>query len=321
MNSSAHSQAAGLAVVAGGANMDVMGRAHGPLAAADSSPGEVTVSPGGVARNVAENLARLGRTVRLISAVGDDEFGRRLLRETAAASVNVDAVQSIPGHTTASYVALSGSDGALYAAVNDMRVIEQLSPVWLETQLASLQAAAVLVLDCNLGETSLGWLMACATRASVFVDATSAAKCERLRPWLHRIHGLKLNRLEAGALTGRPVKNLSDARAAAAILQAAGVRELVISLGGQGVFWCGQDGVCGLQAVRKIRVVNTNGAGDALLAGLVHGHMHNMPLPQSIKWGAACAEMTLLSATANCGDLSVKAVERWLQTQVVTIPA
>jgi pseudouridine kinase len=320
MNSSAHSQAAALAVVVGGANMDVMGRARGSLVATDSTPGEVTVSPGGVARNVAENLARLGQTVRLISAVGDDEFGRRLLRETRAAGVNVDAFQCIPGGTTASYVALSGPDGTLRAAVNDMRVIDQLSPAWFEAHRATLTAATVLVLDCNLSGDALGWLMKNAPRASVFVDATSAAKCGRLRPWLNKIHSLKLNRLEAEALTGRPVKNLSDAQAAAAVLQAAGVHELVISLGGQGVFWCDQEGGCGLQAVRKIQVVNTNGAGDALLAGLVYGHMRRMTLTQAIEWGAACAEMTLLSPSANRCDLSVKAVEQWLQTQVVTMP-
>jgi pseudouridine kinase len=313
MNANAAAKPAPRVVVAGGANMDVLGRAGAPLLPCDSTPGEVHLAPGGVARNVAHNLAQLGQDVHLISAVGDDDTGRRLVQETAAAGVNVDAVAVIPGQRTASYVALSGPDGTLACAVNDMRVTDCLTPQHLAGYLALLQTASALVLDGNLTEAALLCLVQSAPAARVFADGVSAAKCTRLRPCLGHIHTLKLNRPEALALTGQAVTSREDAAFAAGILQDAGVQNVVISLGEAGVFWQGADRVGGHRAARATAVRSTNGAGDALLAGLVDGHLRGMPLAEAVAWGLACAEMTLASPGANAPALSVRALSAYLQ--------
>ena len=57
-------------VVIGGANMDICGTSHDNLLLGDSNPGKVRTSAGGVGRNIAENLARLGSDTRLMTAVG-----------------------------------------------------------------------------------------------------------------------------------------------------------------------------------------------------------------------------------------------------------
>jgi pseudouridine kinase len=292
-----------MVVVVGGANLDILGRADGALAPGDSAPGEVQVWRGGVARNVAENLALLGQKVYLVSAVGDDEGGRRLINETASAGVDVQGVHCIAGMPTATYLSLHGPDGALGMAVNDMRVMDMLTPQLLAAHQPLLNDAKALVLDCNLSAASLGWLAAHAPRAAVFADGVSAAKCGRLRPWLRHIHTLKLNRLEASVLSGFQVQNLRDAEAAAGRLIDAGVRNVVISLGKVGVCWLGEEGGFGHRVARPVHVVNTNGAGDALLAGVVCGHLAAMPLAQAAAWGALCAEQTLLSTAANATEL------------------
>ena len=66
--------------VIGGANIDIHGRSTQALRSNDSNPGDVHISAGGVARNIAENLARLGADTRLISAVGDDHWNHEDLR-------------------------------------------------------------------------------------------------------------------------------------------------------------------------------------------------------------------------------------------------
>ena len=60
-------------VVIGGVNIDIGGRAFGPLKMKDSNPGKVTVSLGGVGRNIAHNLRLLGTEVCLLTALGEDE--------------------------------------------------------------------------------------------------------------------------------------------------------------------------------------------------------------------------------------------------------
>ncbi len=311
-------------VAVGGANLDILARASTHLATADSTPGEVAFSPGGVARNIAENLARLGQNVALISAVGGDDFGQSVLRKTKASGVDVAGVHVVPGHITATYISLHGADGDLAAAINDMRVLDQLTPGLLRDHSGALMRANGLLLDCNLASDSLAWLLDAAPQATVFIDAVSAPKCTRLRPFLGSIHTLKLNRLEAEVLTGRRVVEPEDALAATTHLQAAGVKRVVIGLSSKGVCWRDENGVFGHLSPRWVgpdELVNTNGAGDALMSGLIYGWGQGMALDQAVDFAAACAELTLLSPWANTPELSVKAVAQRLKLGRIASPA
>ena len=299
----------GTVVVIGGANVDVSVSSKTPLVPHDSTPGEIHCSPGGVARNVAENLSRLGVNVSLISVVGNDLFGQRLQEATAQAGVNVDALHVLPGQRTASYMALHGPMGELTVAVNDMEILETLSPQLLQNHVDLLKQAKCIVLDCNLGADSLAWLLQRDTLPPFFVDAVSAAKCTRLVPVLARIHTLKVNRLEAEALTGRVVKSVIDALEASQQLHAMGARHVVLSLGQDGACWCDGSGRVGYKAARPVKVVNTNGAGDAMMAGLVHAHLAGKLLEEAVDWASTCAEITIGSALANAPMLSTAAVQ------------
>ena len=62
----------GHVLVIGAAGTDIIGRAAASLHSGTSNPGQVRMCYGGVARNVAENLVRLGTETLLITAVGDD---------------------------------------------------------------------------------------------------------------------------------------------------------------------------------------------------------------------------------------------------------
>ncbi|MDP2775936.1 MAG: PfkB family carbohydrate kinase, partial [Nocardioides sp.] len=75
-------------VVVGGANVDLKARTTAAVVAGTSNPGTVATSPGGVGRNIAENLARLGTSTVLVAAVGSDQFGDGLLDVTADAGVD-----------------------------------------------------------------------------------------------------------------------------------------------------------------------------------------------------------------------------------------
>lgn len=298
--------------VVGGANMDIGAQTPVPLVSGDSTPGHIRCAPGGVARNVAENLARLGHKACLLSAVGDDVFGKSLLESSRKAGVDTGAVCCLPLQRTATYLSLHGSDGDLAVAVNDMDILECLSPTFLAPHSAMLQSAMCTVLDCNLAPSALAWLLENTWTSPVFVDAVSMAKCGRITPWLPRIHLLKVNHLEAEILCGHAVHSVKDGCVSAKHLHQSGVRHVVVSLGGQGVCWCDADGTVGWQPVRQVQVVNTSGAGDALLAGLVHAHLKNMPLPVAVDFAMACAELTLSSTFANAPELSVAMVQRHL---------
>jgi pseudouridine kinase len=297
----------------GGANMDIAAHSVAPPVAGDSNPGRIACSPGGVARNVAENLLRLGVDARLLSVLGDDVFGQALRQAGAAIGLDLSACSTLPGQRSATYLSLHGPDGDMGVAVNDMGILECLTPDLLSQHTALLEGACALVVDCNVRPDVLAWIGVYWADKPVFAEAVSVAKCHKLLPLLDQLHTLKANRLEAQALSGLPIHSPQSACDAARSLHQRGVRNVVISLGTEGVAWCTASGAVGHRFVRPVQMASATGAGDALLGGLVYGHLHGMPLDLAVAWAMACAELTLSSTFANSPDLSVAAVRARLQ--------
>jgi len=301
-------------LVLGGANMDISATTERALVPADSNPGVVRCAPGGVARNVAENLARLGLDTHLLAAVGDDAYGRSLLEATQKAGVDVQGCWVLPGQTTSTYVSLHGPAGDLAVAVNDMRILECLTPALLATHAEHLRVATALVLDCNLSADALAWVFANRGDTAVFVDAVSAFKCPRILPWLDQVHTLKVNRQEAQALCGFTVQSDAEIESAAQWLHSQGVQQVVLSLGERGIYWSDKAAAHGWQGTLPTAVVNVTGGGDALMAGLVHGFVNQQSLAQATPFALACAALTLSSEQANHPDLSVDSVLQLLRS-------
>lgn len=297
-------------VAIGGANMDISAVTRTLLAAHDSMPGKIQCAAGGVARNVAENLARLGVDVRLITVVGDDVFGQRLREDTASAGVNVDAMYTLAGRRSASYLSLQGPGGDMAVAVNDMAILDGLTAALVAPYAGWLEQAACIVLDCNLTAELLDWLTARFNAVPIFADGVSVVKCTRLVPLLGRIHTLKVNLHEARALCGLTEGANDLAGQCALHLHAMGVRQVVVSLGHEGICWSDARGVVGRQAASAgLEIVSTTGAGDALLAGLVQAQILGSPWSSGVESAMACAELTLGCRAASSAALSTQALQ------------
>lgn len=310
----------GYVLAIGATNVDILGTAQGPLRLGDSNPGRIRTTQGGVARNVAENLARLGIDTHLLSVVGDDAFGHSVLAATRQAGVNTQACWVLPGAATSTYLSVHSSDGDMTVAVNDMEILQRVTPALLAQHANALKLAQAVVLDCNLSEESLGWICHLKGNAPIFVDGVSAVKCLRIKPCLGTVHTLKLNQLEAQTFTGLPCNTLIDMQTITQHLHLQGVQQVVISLGAQGVFWSDKGTGSGKLDALLCTVFNTAGAGDALTAGLVYAYLQQWPLHQAASFAQGCAALTLGAPAANHPDLSAAAVTQLLHHIFTTYP-
>lgn len=300
--------------VIGGANIDIHGRSSQALVDRDSNPGEVRIVAGGVARNVAENLARLGADCRLIAAVGTDQHGQMLLQQSRDAGINVKHVHTIPAAKTSTYVSLLDDQGDMLFAINDMSIVDAISPELLQPQAAMLKQSALIVVDCNLHEDALAWLLQTCVDVPVFADTVSAAKADRLRPHLGNIHTLKTSAIEAEALLGRDVQTQKELESATAELHRAGTERVFITLGDRGVYF--SDGET--RGLRKTRqhgneVRNAGGAGDAFLAGLAYCWLEQSNLEVSLEFALASAQLTLEHPGTNNPALSLGRIRQTME--------
>jgi pseudouridine kinase len=132
------------ALVIGAAGLDVVGRLRDELQLGSSNPSQIRSAFGGVARNVAENLACLGHPVHLITAVGQDAVGDQLLAQASQAGVDVSNALRTEEYPSGLYLAVVDKRGELKLALDDMRAIAAITPEYLDKHLHCLKMLIAL---------------------------------------------------------------------------------------------------------------------------------------------------------------------------------
>ena len=272
----AENSSAGYCAVVGGVNVDIGGKSFAPLLPRDSNPGTVSVSLGGVGRNIAHNLSRLGVPVGMLTAFGKDLYGQKI--EDSCAELGIDVSRAIRPEnvSTSTYLFVADADGDMALAVSDMAICDRITPDYIKENLSFLQGARLVVADANVPADTLRFLADSLT-VPLFCDPVSVTKAKKLRPILSKIHTLKPNRLEAECLTGVSVSTLSDAEKAAKSLLSLGVRRVFLSLGGDGMV-CADEKECFHLPCIPGNAVNTTGCGDAAMAAVIWAFTEDLSL-------------------------------------------
>ena len=276
---------------------------HAPPRAGTSNPARMVVRYGGVARNVAESLARLGVEVALVSRVGDDEAGRKIVADLAAVGVDTSPTVAVPGRCTAEYVAVL--DGpSLVLGVAAMDLLDGLAADDLDRGWPVGGADRWVFADCNCPPPVLDRALARAGAGGVrlAVDAVSTPKAVRLPAALAGISLLFCNADEARALLARTGTGSDGGPELAGRLRAAGAAAVVLTDGARPVAVAAPDGSWQVPAT-PARPVDETGAGDALVAGTLAGLLAGRRLPDAVAAGTVLAALTAESGHTVRPDL------------------
>lgn len=254
-------------LVIGASNLDYTLNAHQSLRLGHSNPASMTLHAGGVGRNVAENLGRLGLPLTFITALTPGVW-HDFIQNSLPQEVRLEAMTI---STPSSYVELLDQHHDLFLGLAAMDALEQLEPKALSPMLVHLEKATELVLDLNFPAPMIDWLVA-HHKGLLFVEGTSAAKVSKIKPHLAKVHTLKVNDKEAFELTQKksPVEQAS-------ILMDKGVKHVTITLGSDGVYYQNHTQERAyLPIVSHPNIISTTGAGDAYFAGLVYAHLKGL---------------------------------------------
>lgn len=281
----------------GAAHIDRLAQPKSEIVPGASNPVIMHRSIGGVACNVACALARFGRDVHLVSAVGQDEDGDLVLETANEMGVNVDAVLRVPDGITASYTALLDSDGELFVGMADMELYDVLGQRHLASVMRSMAPCAGWFIDTNLSPAALAFLTEWAGGTRIFACGVSPAKVTRLAPHLKALDCLFINRSEAEALAGRRLKSAACTLSAAAEFRSRGVNNVLITMGSEGVA-ISAEGVSMHVPAPVAATTDVTGAGDSFAAGLVDGLLDDMALPEAVRRGLDTAKLVVETAGA-----------------------
>lgn len=295
-------------LVIGAILLDTKGKPHAGLEPNTSNPAGIRSTRGGTARNVAENLALLGADVTLISAVGDDVTGRRLLIQTADSGVNLDPTLIIEGENTGAYIAILDPDGSLSVALDDVDVMRHITPEYLYQQERLFAQASMVVMDGSLTQEAMEMVVKLALQYEVplCADPSSTRLAYKLRPYFPHLHLVVPNEVEAAELcevdyeADNPDLSLELARQ----LVKMGVDIAVVTLADFGINYVTSDETGTLPA-RYSEMVDSTGTGDAITAAIIFGLINNLPAIEALRLGVAAAALTLQTVESVVPDLSL----------------
>ncbi len=291
-------------LVIGATAVDAKGQPLKSLVPGTSTPGTVRLAIGGVARNMAENLSRLGLHTVLLSAIGDDPIGQLLLRATADAGVDVEHVIISPEHRTGTYLAVLDRNGIPAHAIDDMAVLETLTPEWVYRRRRLFREASMVVLDANIPPRTMETIFGLVRRYNcpICVDPTSVSLAPRLIPYLSDIFLLVPNLQEARALVSPDAQ--MDAQEMAIDLVNRDVEIAIITLAEMGLYYACSDERGHLPALER-DIVDLTGAGVALAAAVIFGLLNDIPISEAVRLGISAAALTIQCPESVCPDLSL----------------
>lgn len=274
--------------VIGGANTDITATSAQTFRPGDSNPGSIRISPGGVARNIAHNLALLGDEVFFAGIFGADDFGTLCRESCLKAGIDLSLSETKADVRSSCYLCINSPEGELIGGVSDMKTADFITPSWLEERLEDINSADVVVADSNIPAASLAWLID-NCNPPLYLDAVSVAKASRIADAMTMsfrggVHAVKCNRLEDAVLSNVP-----------------GIGRRYVTLGSEGALVY-EDGIGRAFPALPSEVVNATGAGDALFAGIIHAGP-SASAQDALQLGLLCAKSSVECEEAVNPDL------------------
>ncbi|OZU87472.1 sugar kinase [Virgibacillus indicus] len=280
-------------VCIGGANTDRKAKSDQKVHLHSSNPVKITEVCGGVARNFAENLSRLGHNASLMTCVGNDREGEWIIGETKKQGVDVSQVWILATKRTGTYTALLDVNGEMVVSMADMNIYDNITIEMIEEKWSFIAASQAIFLDTNIPEDCIRFLIERCKDENIplYINPVSSAKAQRLPYDLEGVELLILNQEEAEMLIGSAINSAEEFHAANEKIQERGVKKVIIMLPDDGIYYASQE-ESGHLPPYKTDIVDETGADDAFASCAIYGIMNGDSLSRACQLGLAGYSLT-----------------------------
>lgn len=279
-------------LVFGASVVDMFGFCNSSYKSCDSIPGKIKISFGGVSRNIAENMARVGVKTKFISIIGDDEIGRSMLTHSLKIGYDMRNSLILEGQSTPTYMAILDQSGEMVSAVADLDSISAMTTDFIDSKGPMIENAAYTFLDADDPNNLEYLLRKFQGKTNFILDPISSTKADKVKHLIKYFHTIKPNRVEAEVLSGIKINTREDLEKVGEYFLNLGIKNVFISLDADGIYYANKDEKGTLKATNVV-VKNVTGAGDSFVAGLGYGYMNDLPIKQIVKMAMAMSIVTI----------------------------
>ncbi len=303
-------------VVLGSINMDLVCRTpHMPTGGETILGSDFVTIPGGKGANQAVAAAKLGGDVHMIGAVGDDDFGARLLNGLKLHKVNTRHVKVVEGMSSGIAMILvdkKGENSIVVAPGANAKV----TPADVDAAKDLIASASCVVMQLEIPFDTVRHAIALCQQLGVMTVLDPAPAPVKFPRAMYGVDVLTPNQSEAEILLGNDPthhvksKRVVDPKQIAGELLERGPKSVVLKLGSRGAMVVDRDGL--IQKIRpfKVKVVDTTAAGDAFTAGLAVGRAEGKSVADAARLGNAAGALACTGFGAQPALPNRTAVER-----------
>jgi pseudouridine kinase len=289
--------------VIGASNIDLIGFSKETLVYKDANIGTLETILGGVGRNIAENLSHLEVGVEFLSVFADDAFSKPILDSCVDLEISTNHSITVKDSGTSTYIAIMDSDNDLAVGLSAMDIYNTIPNSFILDSLETISKNTYCLLETNMPISILELVTNELPDVRFALEAVSSKKALKAKSILDKVYILKCNLLEAELLSGIKVEYEEDSEKLVAYFLALGIKKVFITMGRDGVVYGDSNGIW-IEPVNIIPPVNTNGAGDAFMAGILYGELQGYEMYKMVQFASECAKMTILHKNAVNPDLN-----------------
>lgn len=285
---------AGQVLCIGGANQDMKVKVDQMPDRGTSNAGNLELTFGGVMRNVCENLGRLEVRASMLTLVGDDPQGHRILKELGVWS-HVGNSEVLPDSVTGHYIAILTDDGDLITGFADMQICERMDAQWIMAHKKHIMQSDWVLADCNLTQEAIATLLRLCTKfeKKLVLIGVSDFKMGRVPKDVQGLYLAIVNRQESQAYFG--VEDTMEGYVRRWLAE--GVENVIITAGSEPVWYGTIDGIFSVNvpALQRPEIVDVTGCGDALSGGVIYALTQGKKLDEALMYGIINARHTIQS--------------------------
>lgn len=296
----------------GTANIDVYGKSASKIKIHHDLPAEIYTSVGGVTRNILVNYALLGGKAKMMCAIGNDIFADAILNDLKKNGIDVSNVVKTDKYHTSTFMQVQDDDNDMYLALCDMSSMKQITSKYLKDRKEVILNSKLVIFDPSIDESVIKTLISiCKDKVPIYVDPISDNYALKLKPHVKYFTCIKPNRSELECLSGIKIKDDKDVYKACESIIKQGTKEIFVSLGRNGILYMDSSGnKIRSKFKKKYNAVNASGAGDAAMAAIIYGYIHNLKKEKTIDYALAAGISAISVIDAVNENISIKALNK-----------
>lgn len=291
-------------VVIGTVFVDVKGFPEGTYIPAGRNAGNIEEVHGGVARNVAENIANVELRPTFVSLVDESGSAKAVVEKLKRHKINTDYVKAT-ADGMGTWLAIFDHTGDVVASIskrpNLMPMVDVLKEHGEEIFKNCDTVAIEIDIDKEIVKEALDW--AEKYKKPVYALISNMTIAIERRDFIKRTACFVCNEQEAEMFFYENLKDLEPEEMAKTLskkIKAAGINSMIVTMGGRGAAYASSDGSYGVCQPKNVSVIDTTGAGDAFFSGVTIGLTYGKTMAEACEIGSRMAASVICTKENTC---------------------